>query len=252
MEIQKKVDSQTQTINIGTGFLVSHNTAKGEQRYLITAKHVLASILPEPHNFSFKIDTASNLGYSVAIFVPTTSETKGSITSSVGIKTGESAWFMHHDFDVSAIDISKTKFPKDSQAAFFDISLLATEQTFASLDLAATDQTFVIVYDASLGIRLVRSGMIAAMSNNGTFLMESRNLQGDSGSPVILQPTISRKFGVIAPTPPTIIGLQSDIYSRLVPIGKFGNTQTDLMFPEAAGLSLVQPSFRILEIFPPQ
>ncbi len=250
IEVEVKVDGQSQFLSAGTGFLVGVRATEGKDGlYLVTAKHVLAKILERGAFFSFRVDMRDGKFDRVPVRLALTRKTQDTFLLGVSKGEQEQQWVVHREFDLAAVDISKLRVPKEADYRVFDAGLLATKERYDSLGLAETDATFVIVYDAELNRRLVRAGVISAMLEVGSFLMEARNLPGDSGSPVVLQPTISRKPGIIQATKPLIIGLVSNIYSRLVPIGKFGNTKKDLLFPQSMNLSLVQPSYQILELF---
>lgn len=160
---------------------------------------------------------------------------------------GRFSWAVHSGFDLAAIDITDLEVPKGAVVKVFAEELLATEEVYRSLGLGESDSTFVIVYDSSFNRRLIRGGLISSMLQEGSFLMEATNFPGDSGSPVILQPSISRKPGVIESTGALVIGVISDTYRRMVPIAKFSE-QRDLLFPQPLNLSLVQPSFRVLDL----
>jgi hypothetical protein len=247
VEREVKVDAQSQYLSAGTGFLVGRTADGGNRRvHLITAKHILAELLSQGNKFCFRVDTRDGPFARVSGNLAVTRHADGILFVGVPANRGEVRWLMHSQFDVAAIEVSNLQVPPNADYRVFDSGLLATKEVYDSLGLAETDLTYVIVYDIRVNTRLVRAGMVSKVLEMGSFFMESRNFPGDSGSPVVLQPAISRKPGVIQPTTALIIGLVSDISSGLVPIAKFG--QTDLLFPESMDLSVVQPSYRILEL----
>jgi hypothetical protein len=250
IEQEVKVDDRTQHMAIGTGFLVGRSESTQEDKvYLVTAKHVLAKVLDQAGRFLLRFESeGGGPVYAPLALLSDFVKRSPLIVSGTREKEKGRKWAFHSEFDVGVIDLTALSVPKGIDYRVFPRTVLADKRTFDSLALAETDATFTIVYDSSFGRRLVRSGIISGMLPAGSFLVDTRNLPGDSGSPVILQPTLSRKAGTIQPTGALVIGLVSEIYSRMVPIGKFGNTSTDLLFPQPMNLSLVQPSYRILEV----
>jgi len=248
IEREVKVDENVQYLPVGTGFLVRGSAPSKEKSvYLVTAKHVLAALLAQGNKFTFRVDTRDGRFARVSAELAAAGAGRPPLVVGTPETSAELGWVMHSQFDVAAIDVSNLKVPPTADYRLFGSDLLATKELYDSLALAETDLTFIIVYDMRLNTRLVRAGMISKILEMGSFLMECRNFQGDSGSPVVLQPAVSRKPGEIqVGTRPIIIGLVSDTTNALVPIAKFA--QTDLLFPQSMDLSLVQPSYRILEL----
>lgn len=249
IESQVKVNEQVNFQALGTGFLVGRTVeGKPQKTFLVTAKHVVAVALSSDNIIHLRIDDKAGGFQRVQIHLASAANQSPPFVSGMPLNNREQGWLMHLGFDIAVVDVSSVQTPPNLDNRVFDVSLLAEQKDLENLSLAPTYQVFVIVYDSSFGLRLVRSGMISALVPGGTFLVEARNIHGDSGSPVVLQPVLSAKPGVIAPVKPLIVGLVSEVFSKLEPIGKFGNTQTDLTFPQPMNLSLVQPSTRILEL----
>jgi len=249
IESEIKINDQTNYQPLGTGFLVGKPIEGGQQTiFLVTAKHVLAAALTGDKVLYLRIDAKSGGFQRVQIHLG--SKVNPSQTFMMGnpAAPAEAKWAIHLNYDIAVVDVFLARVPDNLDYRIFDVSLLADQKELDSLSIGPTDSVFIIVYDSSFGIRLVRSGMVSAVLGNTALLLEARNVHGDSGSPVVLQPVLSRKQGQIAPVKPSIVGLISQVYSRIEPIGKFGDSQTDLMFPQPMNLSVVQPSPRILEV----
>lgn len=249
IETQAKVNDQTNWQPVGTGFLIGKSVdGKAQEVFLVTAKHVLATALSRDKVLYLRIDAKSGGFERVQIRLGSQVNQNPRFLTGTQTTPGEQRWMMHLGYDIAVVDVSSVSVPNNLDNRLFDLTLLADQMAIDSLSLAPTDSVFIIVYDSDFGLRLVRGGMISAIVPNGTLLVEARNVHGDSGSPVVLQPVLSRKPGELAPVRPLIVGLISDVYSRLEPIGKLGNNATDLMFPQPMNLSVVQPSPRILEM----
>ena len=248
LEREVKVDGQSQYLALGTGFLIGKQVAEQKRVFLITAKHVLAAMYGVDKTFTIRVDKKDGQFERIPIRLASSAREAPNALVGLPAQPGEQKWAAHKQYYVAAVDVSSVSVPDNLDYRVFDVNLLASKDTFNSLGLAPTDSVYLIVYDSDLNLRLVRSGMISALLTVGTFLVEARNLHGDSGSPVVLQPSLSRKPGVIQPTAAQIVGLVSQVYNRLEPIGKFGNSNRDLLFPQPMALSLVQPSYQILDL----
>ena len=146
IEVQVSVDGQTQYSSKGTGFLVA-KTPKGSERrvYLVTAKHIVASLVGKKNLVTFRLDTFDGGFIRVPIRIAATVRGEGTYLFGESRGEGEQKWAMHKSFDVAAIDLSNVDVPKNGDYRVFEYSLLATEELYSSLNLSEGDGTFTIV-----------------------------------------------------------------------------------------------------------
>jgi hypothetical protein len=176
-----------------------------------------------------------------------------------------------HDDPGVDITVVRVPHPQESEYEPFPLSLVASAKQFEALDIKATDR---VIYPTLLryftgesrNYPVMRDGMIALIadepipvrssidderrdSNQVVILLDGMSIPGTSGSPVFLSPIPRRRRGNLdlGGTQPWLLGVMHGFAladSRVVV--EAGVTPSQVR--ENAGIAVVFPSWRILEI----
>jgi hypothetical protein len=193
---------------VGTGFFASPDAKDPLSRLtLITAKHVMDAACPVSSRVYFRYinspkDSHGNiLRWELQICEKTPErDARGiPVISSDGtpVLTTRKLWTPHPNADLAAMQLPPTlenKLPADLKV--FRITDILNDALQQQWDIGASDETFILAFHPGItsgepSSVVIRHGTIAFFPNGAdTFLVDSFIFPGNSGSPVILKPTI--------------------------------------------------------------
>ena len=233
--IQTTLKVENEWAEFGTGFLISKRyVGEGERYFLLTNKHVLSANKKDRSN-------ASN------VRLHGNYEKDGNIerfTMDFDLRT-ERAWKEHPDPDVDVLAIHVTpmfvQIPNIHHKTF-PIAEIAAPEKLVETSITAGDTVMVFGYPAGIehsttNTPFVRSGLISSQigstlidevdDENGNartreirgFLVDGATVPGQSGSPVVLAPTIGRatpKGITMGASPAMLIGIIAE--TRYAPV----------------------------------
>jgi len=192
----------------GTGFFASPDAKDPLTRLtLITAKHVLEGACQvSSHVYLRHIDSpkdlhGNTLRWELQICEKTPArDAKGNLVISPDgspVVTTRKLWTPHPSADLAAIplaSIRRANVPEDIKA--FRLTDILNDALQKEWDIGASDETFILAFHPGImngepSSAVIRHGTIAFFpSGADTFLVDSFVFPGNSGSPVILKPTI--------------------------------------------------------------
>jgi len=192
----------------GTGFFASPDAKDPLTRLtLITAKHVLEGACQvSSHVYLRHIDSpkdlhGNTLRWELQICEKTPArDAKGNLVISPDgspVVTTRKLWTPHPSADLAAIplaSIRRANVPEDIKA--FRLTDILNDALQKEWDIGASDETFILAFHPGImngepSSAVIRHGTIAFFpSGADTFLVDSFVFLGNSGSPVILKPTI--------------------------------------------------------------
>lgn len=195
---------------VGTGFLASTDPKDPmslDRVAIITAKHVLegacqvSSYVYLRHINSPKDSHGNTLRWELQVCEKAQArDAKGNpVISPDGspVVTTRKLWTPHPSADLAAIpltSIRRANVPEDMKA--FRLTDILNETLQTEWDIGASDETFILAFHPGImsgepSSAVIRHGTIASFpSGADTFLVDSFVFPGNSGSPVILKPTI--------------------------------------------------------------
>ncbi len=192
----------------GTGFLVSPDAKDPLTRLtLITAKHVMeGAYLISSRVYLRYIDSpkdthGNTIRWELQICEKTLQrDAHGApviLSDGSPVVTTRKLWTPHPSVDLAAMQLPPTlsdSVPPDMKA--FRISDILNDALQREWDIGASDETFILAFHPGImngepSSAVIRHGTIAFFpSGADTFLVDSFVFPGNSGSPVILKPTI--------------------------------------------------------------
>jgi len=192
VQLEQPLGDGTRTV--GTGFLIDAPTPDGRPRtILITANHVLQKMPGADARIGFRIQNADG-SWSYA---PQPLQIRG--------KDGGALWTKHPSRDVAALTL---KAPPEFAKAAIPLKYLASDETFTSNAVGAGDEMMALGFPRGLaanqaGFPILRSGRVASYPVAPakifpTFLLDFAVFPGNSGGPVFMSSTASRRAGAAA------------------------------------------------------
>jgi S1-C subfamily serine protease len=192
VQLEQPLGDGTRTV--GTGFLIEAPTPDGKPRtVLITANHVLAKMPGGDARIGYRIQNADgSWSYSPQPL-------------QIRDKQGQALWTKHPSRDVAALTL---KAPPEFAKAAIPLKYLASDETFAEKKVGAGDEMMALGFPRGLaanqaGFPILRSGRVASYPVAPakifpTFLLDFAVFPGNSGGPVFMSATASRRAGAVA------------------------------------------------------
>jgi hypothetical protein len=190
---------------VGTGFLVSPDAKDPLTRpTLITAKHVMeGACLISSRVYLRYIDSPKDLhGNTIRWELQICEKTlqrdaHGApvvLPDGSPVVTTRKLWTPHSSADLAAMQLLPDNWPRDLKA--FRITDILNDALQQEWDIGASDETFILAFHPGImngepSSAVIRHGTIAFFPNGAdTFLVDSFVFPGNSGSPVILKPSM--------------------------------------------------------------
>jgi len=173
--------------------------------------------------------------------------------------TNAPLWTPHPSADLAGIRVPQTaNSPAPAGVVVFSLAEVASQEQEKQWDIGEGDETFTITFHPNLvrgqpSSPIVRHGIIAEYSEDvETFLIDSLAYPGNSGSPVVLKPTLLHRsetgydFGQANPA--LLLGVVLEFVPYVDVAVSMQTSRPRITFEENSGLVRVLRSKRIVEL----
>jgi len=246
---------------LGTGFLISVDDKPPYRAFLFTARHVFEGACSQSPTVYLRYRDSPRDEHNepkrqeldICQRVPLSQGGAVLITNSP-------LWTSHPSADLAGITLpSAANSPDPSKVVVFSKAEVASAEHEKQWDVGEGDETLTLTFHPNL-IRgqpsspIVRHGIIAEYSEDDpdSFLIDSLAYPGNSGSPVVLKPTVVHRtnagYNIGPVNPPLLLGVVVEFIPYTDVAVSLQTLRPRITFEENSGLVRVLRSKKILEL----